>query len=217
MVEPRNFYAPEDIYREVSEQLQTAHSSGEPVDHLTFVPDGEPTLDINLGRAIDLLRPYNIPIAVISNASLLWHKAVRAAIGKAYWVSVKVDSVVDPIWKQVNRPHEALRLDDIMDGIRQFARHFHGKLVAETMLIHGINDNEHSVASVAGFLKKWTIWAIAILSDVSLHSVTSNRTREQVGKPSIVQGITSRRRCGHLPVFRPCSAFCRRGSTIMAE
>jgi wyosine [tRNA(Phe)-imidazoG37] synthetase (radical SAM superfamily) len=152
LVEPRGFFAPEDIYREVSEKLQEAYSSDEPVDYLTFVPDGEPTLDINLGRAIDLLRPYNIPIAVISNASLLWRKDVRAAVGKADWVSVKVDSVVEEIWKQVNRPHEALRLDDIMDGIRQFARQFHGELVAEAMLIHGINDNEASVTSVAEFL-----------------------------------------------------------------
>jgi wyosine [tRNA(Phe)-imidazoG37] synthetase (radical SAM superfamily) len=152
MVEPRGFYAPEDIYQEISEQLQKVHSSDEPVDYLTFVPDGEPTLDINLGKAIDLLRPLNIPIAVISNASLLWHKDVRAAIGKADWVSVKVDSVVEGIWKQVNRPHEALRLNVIMDGIRQFARQFHGELVAETMLINGINDNEDSVTSVAEFL-----------------------------------------------------------------
>ncbi|MFC1772553.1 hypothetical protein ACFL3A_04270 [Pseudomonadota bacterium] len=43
-------------------------------------------------------------------------------------------------------------MDDIMDGIRHFARQFHGELVAKTMLIHGINDNEDSVTSVAGFL-----------------------------------------------------------------
>ncbi len=121
LVEPRDFYAPEDIYQEVSEQLKKAHNSDEPIDYLTFVPDGEPTLDINLGKAIDLLRPLNIPIAVISNASLLWREDVRAAIGKADWVSVKVDSVVEEIWKQVNRPHVALRLDDIKDGIRHGA------------------------------------------------------------------------------------------------
>jgi wyosine [tRNA(Phe)-imidazoG37] synthetase (radical SAM superfamily) len=55
---------------------------------------------------------------------------------------VKVDSFVERIWKQANRPHEALRLDDLMGGIRQFAGQFHGELVAETMLIHAINDTE---------------------------------------------------------------------------
>ena len=152
LVKPQDFYSPEEILKEVSAQLQNARSAGEPVDYLTFVPDGEPTLDINLGRAIDILRPLNIPIAVISNASLLWHEDVRAAIGKADWVSVKVDSVVESIWRQVNRPHEALCLDDIMNGIRLFIEQFHGELVAETMLINGINDTQDSVASVTDFL-----------------------------------------------------------------
>lgn len=152
LIESREFYAPEDIYQEISEQLQKARSSNEPIDYLTFVPDGEPTLDINLGKAIDLLRPLNIPIAVISNASLLWNKDVRAAIGKADWVSVKVDSVIEGVWRQVNRPHEALRLEDILIGIRQFATEFKGELVAETMLLQGINDHQDSVTSVAGLL-----------------------------------------------------------------
>jgi len=151
-VELREFYSPEDIYREVSLQVKKAISANEPVEYLTFVPDGEPTLDINLGKSIELLRPLNIPIAVISNASLLWHEEARAAVGKADWVSVKVDSIVDDIWKQVNRPHEDLRLANIMDGIRQFAKQFHGELVAEIMLLKGINDDEDSVAKIADFL-----------------------------------------------------------------
>ena len=148
----REYYSPEDIYQEVSAQVKKSISADEPIEYLTFVPDGEPTLDINLGKAIELLRPFNIPIAVISNASLLWNEDARASIGKADWVSVKVDSVVESVWKQVNRPHEALCLDDIMNGIRQFAEQFHGELVSETMLINGINDNDTNVASVADFL-----------------------------------------------------------------
>lgn len=154
IIEPQDFYAPGEIYQEVSAQLQKVRSAEEPVDYLTFVPDGEPTLDINLARTIELLRPLDIPIAVISNASLLWHEEVRAALDRADWVSVKVDSVVGGIWQQLNRPHEALHLDKILDGIRQFARQFPGLLVSETMLIEGINDNEESVAGVADFLQE---------------------------------------------------------------
>lgn len=152
LIEPRFFYSPEEILKEVSAQLLNARSAGEPVDYLTFVPDGEPTLDINLGKVIDLLRPLNIPIAVISNASLLWHKDVRAAIGKADWVSVKVDSVDEGIWRQLNRPHDSLKLNDILDGIRLFARQFQGELVSETMLIQGLNDHQDCVVAVADFL-----------------------------------------------------------------
>jgi wyosine [tRNA(Phe)-imidazoG37] synthetase (radical SAM superfamily) len=65
---------------------------------------------------------------------------------------VKVDSVVEGIWRQVNRPHDAHRLEDVLNGIRQFANEFQGELVAETMLLQGINDQQDSVTSVAGFL-----------------------------------------------------------------
>lgn len=148
----REFYSPEAIYEEVCAQVQKAVSAGEAIDYLTFVPDGEPTLDINLGRAIELLGPLDIPLAVISNASLLWNENVRASIGMADWVSVKVDSLVDETWRQINRPHEALSLDNILGGIRQFAVEYTGELVTETMLIRGLNDNEDSVAGVADFL-----------------------------------------------------------------
>jgi len=149
---PRTFYQPDLIFHEVQKHLARLRKKGEQVDYLTFVPDGEPTLDINLGRAIELLRPLNIPIAVISNASLLWNEDVRAAIGRADWVSIKVDSVVEGIWKKINRPHEALSLKDIQAGIRDFSNHYNGELVSETMLINDINDTQDSVAGVADFL-----------------------------------------------------------------
>jgi wyosine [tRNA(Phe)-imidazoG37] synthetase (radical SAM superfamily) len=89
---------------------------------------------------------------VISNASLLWSTDVRAALGQADWVSLKVDSVMNDIWQQLNRPHHALCIDEVLDGIRRFAGEYRGELVTETMLISGINDNEENLAAIAGFL-----------------------------------------------------------------
>lgn len=151
-ITPQAFYAPEDIFQEVSEHLKKLDSTNETVDYLTFVPDGEPTLDINLGKTIELLQPLNVPIAVISNASLLWHKDVRAAIGKADWVSLKVDSAIEPIWKQINRPHEALSLNEVLNGIHLFAQEFQGKLVTETMLLNGVNANDENISGISDFI-----------------------------------------------------------------
>ena len=67
-IERRSFYDPETILADVGRHLK---KTNEPVDYLTVVPDGEPTLDVHLGSAIELLRSLNLPIAVISNASLI--------------------------------------------------------------------------------------------------------------------------------------------------
>jgi wyosine [tRNA(Phe)-imidazoG37] synthetase (radical SAM superfamily) len=149
---PEVFYQPETIREAVESQLQKVRAVNESVDYLTFVPDGEPGLDINLGKSIELLRPLGIPIAIISNASLLWREEVRSAFGKADWVSVKVDSVVETIWKRLNRPHETLHLSDVLDGIRRFTQGFTGELVTETMLIEGVNDSQDNVGKTAEFI-----------------------------------------------------------------
>lgn len=82
----------------------------ERIDYLTFVPDGEPTLDLDLGREISLLRTLDIPIGVITNSSLIWREDVREELARADWVSLKVDAVREPVWRKINRPHRALEL-----------------------------------------------------------------------------------------------------------
>jgi wyosine [tRNA(Phe)-imidazoG37] synthetase (radical SAM superfamily) len=151
---PRTFYPPVRVAHEVIQHIERARRTGEQIDYLTFVPDGEPTLDAGLAESIGLLRPLKIPIAVISNGSLLWRGDVRTALELADWVSVKVDAATDSVWRRVNRPHPALALADVQDGIRRFAASFAGELVSETMLIEGINDAAESVAAVAGFLRR---------------------------------------------------------------
>ena len=152
--ERRAFYKPEDIMRDVQNKVQKARERGESVDYLTFVPDGEPTLDINLGREIDLLRPLGIKIAVITNASLMGREDVRNELIKADWVSLKVDTTQTEFWRKVDRPHGALRLTSILNGALKFAEVFKGELVTETMLVHHINDHEEQVKDVADFLAR---------------------------------------------------------------
>lgn len=151
-IAPRDFFPPEAIAREVALRVEAARARGEAVDYLTFVPDGEPTLDSRLPAAIDALRPLGLPIAVISNASLIWRPEVRDALGRADWVSVKVDSVDEATWRHINQPHRDLHLPDILDGIRAFAATYQGTLASETLLVAGVNDAAAEVGAVARFI-----------------------------------------------------------------
>jgi wyosine [tRNA(Phe)-imidazoG37] synthetase (radical SAM superfamily) len=152
-IQPRVFYEPEVIARAATLQVEAVRNVGESIDYLTFVPDGEPTLDSNLGKAIDLLRPLGIRVAVISNASLIWREDVRHILNKADWVSLKVDSVDEDIWRQINQPHPQLQLATILQGIEDFAKGYQGVLTTETMLVAGVNDDPQSIIKVSEFLR----------------------------------------------------------------
>ena len=147
------FYTPEEIYRSVEERVREIREKGGKIDYLSFVPDGEPTLDLNLGKEIHLLRKLGIKIAVITNASLLWLPQVREDLSLADWVCVKVDGVSEEVFKKVDRPHGRLELGKILEGIKTFSREFKGFLVSETMLIRGINDSPGEAEKIAQFLQ----------------------------------------------------------------
>ncbi len=153
-VEPRKFYDPVEILKEVQDKVERSNEAGEAIDYLTFVPDGEPTLDVQLGREIELLKPLEIPIAVITNASLIGRGDVREELMKADWVSLKVDAVREEDWRRINRAHPALHLSSIQRGMLEFAEAYHGELVTETMLVKGVNDSDALVGEVADFLAR---------------------------------------------------------------
>jgi wyosine [tRNA(Phe)-imidazoG37] synthetase (radical SAM superfamily) len=146
------FYEPAEVLKAVRRKVEAAAESGEAVDYLTFVPDGEPTLDANLGREIELLRPLGIKIAVITNGSLIWLHDVREDLVTADWVSLKVDSTQEEIWRRLDRPYGTLQLSSILQGMLEFARAYEGELVTETMLVEGVNDGPEHLEEVGDFL-----------------------------------------------------------------
>ncbi|MEA5005582.1 MAG: radical SAM protein [Rikenellaceae bacterium] len=146
------YIEPEKIYGDVVTLLEKLQPADYP-DYLTFVANGEPTLDINLGRSISLLKVLGIPVAVITNASLLYDKEVRKDISQADWVSVKVDSAVPAIRKRINRPFPGLTYDLYCEGLTLFANSYNGVLATETMLVQGVNDGVDSLDKTASLIK----------------------------------------------------------------
>jgi wyosine [tRNA(Phe)-imidazoG37] synthetase (radical SAM superfamily) len=151
-IEPTEFYQPKEILSEVQNKVEKAKKMQESIDYLTFVPDGEPTLDINLGQEIKLIKSLGIKVAVITNASLMEQEQVRENLKEADLVSLKVDSVEEKIWRKVDRPNRNLSLKDILNSMLKFKENFKGEIITETMLVQDINDDSQHLKKVANFL-----------------------------------------------------------------
>jgi wyosine [tRNA(Phe)-imidazoG37] synthetase (radical SAM superfamily) len=151
--ERQAFYEPDDLAREVKEKVNEIKKRDTKIDYLSFVPDGEPTLDINLGKIIERIRPLHIKIAVITNGSLIDRKDVREDLQKADLVSLKVDAATRKKWLRTDRPYKSLDLRAILDGMLGFKALFKGEIITETMLCKGMNDSYEEVRKIANFLK----------------------------------------------------------------
>lgn len=150
-LERQPFYGPEEIFNQVRNHLKRSDGEDQP-DYLTFVANGEPTLDTNLGATIRRLKIFDIPIAVITNATLLHIPGVVQALLEADWVSVKVDAADETTWRRVNLPVKEINFALQLQSITAFARRFGGKLCTETMLVSGRNDAGHQLETTARFV-----------------------------------------------------------------
>ena len=148
----KEFYDPVELKDEVSKHLEYLNNQRDQIDYLTIVPDGEPTLDINLGRLIKQLKPFGIKIAVITNSSLIYDPQVRNDLQQADLVSVKVDTVNEEIWKKIDRPFGKLELEKILQGIVTFVEGFKGKCITETMMVKDFNDHPETIQETAEYL-----------------------------------------------------------------
>jgi wyosine [tRNA(Phe)-imidazoG37] synthetase (radical SAM superfamily) len=150
--ERKEFYKIEEIKEQVLKKISELKKRKEKIDYLSFVSDGEPTLDVNLGKEIELLKETGLPVAVITNSSLVNLPDVKEDLLKADWVSFKIDAVDEKIWRKVNRPHPDLSLTDIMKGIVKFNNKYQGSFNTETMLIDGINTDKKHIKKIADFI-----------------------------------------------------------------
>ena len=130
-IERRVFYSTDEIADAVEQRAR-----GQQFDVISFVPEGEPTLDIHLGAHIRAVKHLG-KIVVITNGSLLFDPGVRRDLAEADLVSIEVDAIDDVMWKRIDRPCPVLSLELVLEGMRTFAREFKGELWTQTMLVDG--------------------------------------------------------------------------------
>ncbi len=117
------------------------------IDYITFSGRGEPTLAKNLGDMITgVKRIRKEPVAVLTNASLLYDKEVRKDLSRADLVVGKVDASSEEMFKKISRPVKGIDLTKVIEGIRKFKRGYRGKLALQIMFI---KDNEKYAKEIA--------------------------------------------------------------------
>ena len=149
------FYTVQKLQSELEKTLKNLDQRKEDLDYITFVADGEPTLDKNLGESLKMIKEMTgVKTAVISNASLIARKEVREELKNADWVSLKCDAFSEEVWHKVDRPHGKLDLSKIQEGMKEFSKEYEGKFLTETMLVKGINDTKEELNKIADFISE---------------------------------------------------------------
>jgi len=148
----QEFFQPKVIFNEIKQHLEKLDPNDFP-DYLTFVSCGEPTLDINLGKVIKLIKKLGIPIAVITNASLLIDESVRNELQLANYISVKMDAADNETWQAINQPYHKLSFEEHINAINVFANEYKGILCTETMIINKMNDKTEHITALAEMIK----------------------------------------------------------------
>jgi len=144
IVEPRELVSLEQLASE------TKLIGAVKADYATFSGMGEPTLASNLGEAIELVRSiWDLPIAVLTNSSLMFREDVRQQLARADTVVAKLDVPNEELFAMVNRPAPGLHLDQIIDGVRWFRDKYRGKLALQVMFVEANKDYASEIAALA--------------------------------------------------------------------
>ena len=150
--ERSEYFPREDILAEV-EQALASHEPGA-IDWVTFVGSGETTLYADLGwliRQVKALTP--LPVAVITNGSLLYRPELRLELSHADAVLPSLDAGNARLYRQINRPHPKASFTRLVEGLVAFRKEYQGKLWVEVMLVRGLNDTEAALKEIASVLK----------------------------------------------------------------
>ncbi len=139
-----SFFPKEDILTDLSIVVEKSEA-----DYITFVGDGEPTLNKDLGWLISKTKEkWGIPVAVITNGALLFMEEVRNELSKADMVLPTLDAGDEETFRKINRPHHNIKFEKMIEGLVDFRKDFFGQLWLDVMLVKGLNDGLNALKNI---------------------------------------------------------------------
>jgi wyosine [tRNA(Phe)-imidazoG37] synthetase (radical SAM superfamily) len=167
----KHYFDPQIVLDEIKEII----AAGKHIQYITFSGSGEPTLNKDIGKIIAGIKAMtSIPVAVLTNGTLLYLKEARDEIIDADVVLPSLDAVSPGIFSRINRPHPELDINDIIQGLVDFKREFNGEIWLEVFIARSINDSDEELANLYRAVKK-----------IQPHRVQLN----SLDRPPAVEGI----------------------------
>jgi wyosine [tRNA(Phe)-imidazoG37] synthetase (radical SAM superfamily) len=149
----REYFPREEIITEVKEAL-ASHKPGE-IDWVTLIGSGETTLHTSIGWLIREVKSLTrLPVAVITNGSLLYLSEMRIELSMADAVLPSLDAGNARLYRKINRPHPEVSFKRLIEGLIAFRKEYRGKLWIEVMLVQGLNDTGTALIEIAAALKR---------------------------------------------------------------
>jgi wyosine [tRNA(Phe)-imidazoG37] synthetase (radical SAM superfamily) len=136
-------------------ELKIKLAKGESPDYISIAGSGEPTLHSYIGELIGMIKNMTkIPVAVLTNGSLLFMPEVRAALMRADLVIPSLDAGDESLFRYVNRPHADISFDQMVTGLIDFTRNFPGQVWLEVLLLSGVTGMVEEAKKIAVYAKE---------------------------------------------------------------
>ena len=151
-IERKEYIPPEKIISDLMEYLKQTTITP---DYITLGGSGEPTLHSRIGMIIsEIKKNTSIPVAVLSNSSLLYQDEVKEELLGADVVLPSLDAVTKPLFEYVDRPHPSLRINAIIKGLKDFRKAFAGKIWLEIVFCLGVNDSREEIDALSAAIQE---------------------------------------------------------------
>jgi wyosine [tRNA(Phe)-imidazoG37] synthetase (radical SAM superfamily) len=141
----RKEYAPvREVLEEVEHFIREETAS---IDYLSLTGSGEPTLHSKIRSVIKGIKKITlIPVAVITNGSLLNLEEVRQDLLDAEVVLPSLDAVSSEAFLKINRPEERLSAESVVEGLEKFRKIYKGQIWLEILFCRGVNDSQDELS-----------------------------------------------------------------------